>query len=76
MQNLIIDVYTKDVKSICNVLKKLKTTHSIAHAPYVNAPECSAIFIETDLTEEKMDSVLYNRKDIVNYIGVVENKNA
>lgn len=75
MNNLIIDVYTKDGKKILNTLKKLKSTEEIGLYQYRWCPECSQIKIKTKLTEDQMDRLLYDRKDIPNYIGVVEDKN-
>lgn len=68
---LIIDAYTKNTPGIVRALKKLKTTNVIYSSRYMFCPECTAIYIDTTLTEEQMDEVLYRRKDTHGYIGVV-----
>jgi hypothetical protein len=72
MNNLIIDVYTKDAHKIVQILHRLKSTGEISFAPYANAPECAQIRIMTTKSVEEMEDWLYNQKAVSDYIGVVE----
>jgi hypothetical protein len=71
----IIDCYTKNKAEGIRRLKALKTTVEVEDGgEYTNARECSQILLETSLTEQELDSWLYNTKfRDFEYIGMVVN---
>lgn len=74
IHRLIIDVYTKSIRSVINRLKVLKSTISVQDGgQYCHCSDYSQVWIETIKSLEEMEDWLYKTKG-VDYIGVVEDK--
>ena len=74
-QQFIIDVETYNKKRIISGLRKLKTTIEIEDGgEYHEDRSFSQIWITSTLTEEQLDKILCDRKDMDGFIGVVHRK--
>jgi len=75
MNNLIIDVKTKDANRLIKRLEKLATTFTVEHGGmYRQDPHYSQIHLTTTKTVDETEDWLYNSKANFDYVGVVERK--
>lgn len=71
LNNLIIDVATKDVYRLINALEKLATTKLVEDGGrYQEDKSYSQVHILTTKTESETEEWLYKSKRNFNYIGV------
>jgi hypothetical protein len=74
MNNLGIDVETKDVQKLITYLSKLKSVESVVNnGTYRDDFNYSQVLIKTTMSENKLDYTLYSKKGI-NYVGVFKVK--
>lgn len=71
MNQLGIDVHTKDAKRLIAKLKTLKTTMCVEDGGmYREDPTYSRVWLTTSWTEQGLDNWLYNTKHGCEYVGV------
>lgn len=70
MNDLGIDVETKDTRKLIAYLSKLKSVESVVNnGTYREDANYSQVLIKTTMSEDKLDHTLYSKNGI-NYIGV------